>query len=292
MACRPRSSSTESEIIRYWEDVEPEVTKTVRKRVEGFQKAGISGVDLYLASFGPALQEFSRHWPLQRGTPRTIPAKRRARQRGLFDSGHDPYSVTPEDALNVARREVKRWRLEQLTHLKANADLDPPTAFLVLAWDAFQAPRFPYDEGLRLARAVGTDLDNDVVRRLAGKKGSDLALWDSAQRAAKGTLGSPDGSRGMIDSIHHAANTARTRNLAAARELLDTALPDKEQFFTALRAVLEVLPVPRAFTGIELERDVKGAGDDFELLWSLAQLAYSDKIEEPEQLKLWRDDPT
>ena len=174
--------------------------------------------------------------------------------------------------------------------MKANADLDPPTAFLVLAWDAFHAPRFPYDEALRLSRAVGIDLDSDVIGRLAGKKGSDLALWDSAQRAAKGTLGPPDGSRGMVDSIHHAANTARKRSLAAAQELLDAALPDKEPFITALRAVLEVLPVPSAFTGVELQRDVKGAGDDFDWLWKLAQLAYSDKIEEPEQLKLWRDD--
>ena len=32
-----------------------------------FQDAGIRGVDLYLASFGPALEEFSRHWPVHRG---------------------------------------------------------------------------------------------------------------------------------------------------------------------------------------------------------------------------------
>ena len=54
----------------YWEDVEPGVARAVRSRVEEFQEAGIAGVDLYLASFGPALEEFSRHWPLRRGTPR------------------------------------------------------------------------------------------------------------------------------------------------------------------------------------------------------------------------------
>ena len=60
----------------------------------------------------------------------------------LFEEDWDPYAATPEDALDTARREVKRWRLEQLTHLKANADLDPVTAFFVLAWDAFKAPVF------------------------------------------------------------------------------------------------------------------------------------------------------
>ena len=117
--------------------------------MEEFQRAGITGVDLYLASFGPALEEFSRHWPLKRGTPREVPEERRRRvQQELFEEEWDPYAATPEDALDVARREVKRWRLEQLTHLKANADLDPATAFFVLAWDAFKAPVFSYDEAL------------------------------------------------------------------------------------------------------------------------------------------------
>ena len=69
---------------------------------------------------------------------------------------------------------MKRWRLTQLTHVKADDDLDPLTAFFVLAWDAFRAPVFVYDEALRLARAVGIDLDTGVVGRIAGKKGSDL----------------------------------------------------------------------------------------------------------------------
>ena len=49
---------------------------------------------------------------------------------------------------------MKRWRLERLTHRKANADLDPATAFFVLTWDAFRAPAFAWDEALRLARAA------------------------------------------------------------------------------------------------------------------------------------------
>ncbi len=307
LVCRPRSSREEEDMpmVReapavygeattsvYWEDVEPQVTRAVRTRVEEFQRAGITGVDLYLASFGPALEEFSRHWPLKRGTPREVPEERRRRvQQELFEEEWDPYAATPEDALDAARREVKRWRLEQLTHLKANADLDPATAFFVLAWDAFKAPRFSYDEALRLARAVGIDLDNDIVGRLAQKKGSNVLLWDSARRAAKGALGPADGSRGMIDAIHHAANMAHVRSLEAAREMLAGTLVDQEpRFFAALEAVLEVLPVSGAFTGIELEGDAAASGSDFEALYNLARLAYGDQIDEPEQLKLWRDD--
>ena len=289
LVCRPRPEREEE---LYWEDVEPRVARAVRERVEEFQKAGIRGVDLYLACFGPALEEFSRHWPLRRGTPREMPvAKRHRKQHELFEEEWDPYAATPEDALDVARREVKRWRLEQLTHLRANADLDAPTAFFVLAWDAFDAPVFPYDESLRLARAVGVDLDRDVVGRLAEKKGSDIRLWDSARRAAKGSLGPTDGSRAMIDAVHHAAHAARVRTLEAGRELLDQArVASDPRFLAALEAVLEVLPVSKAYTGIDLQGDVAAAGDDFEALYNLRLLAYREEIGEPDQMELWRGD--
>ena len=288
LACRLRPAAGLSEGGGYWEDVEPLVAGAVRKRVEEFQQAGIGGVDLFLAAFGPALEAFSRHWPLRRGTPRNRPEPLRG-QRTLLDEPWDPYAVTPGDALDVARREVKRWRLERLTHLKANADLDPATAFFVLAWDTFRAPVFDYDEALRLARAVGVDLDRDLTGRLAHKSGSNLMLWDSVRRAATGSLGPADGSRGMIDALHHAASVARSTSLAAARELLERAGVDQDpRFFAALEAVLEVLPMSPSITGIRLTGDAAAAGDDFEALYKLSRLAYSDQVAEPDQLTLWR----
>ena len=292
LACRPREERSDTDDIVYWEHVEPNVAAAVRKRVAEFQAAGITGVDLYLACFGPALEEFSRHWPLERGTARRRPEpKGKSRQQSLPDQEWDPYAVTPEDALDVASREVKRWRLQQLTHRKAHADLDSATAFFVLAWDTFQAPVFSYDEALRLARAVGTDLDKQVVNRLAEKNGSNLRLWDSLRRSAKGSMGSVDGSRGMIDAIHHAARLARNRTLDAARDLLAEAGVDKDpRFFAALEAVLEVLPISSNFTGVALQGDLAASGSDFEVLYMLYRLAYSDKFDEPEQLKIWRDE--
>ena len=292
LVCRPRLQRPDSGENVYWEDVEPEVAKAVRQRVGSFQKAGITGVDLYLASFGPALEEFSRHWPLKRGRPRERPKERqRRRQQMLFEDEWDPYAATPEDALDAARREVKRWRLEQLTHMKADADLDHATAFFVLAWDAFRAPVFSCDEALRLARAVGVDLDGDIIGRLAGKKGSDIILWDSTHRAAKGALGPADGSRGMIDAIHHGANLARGRSVAVAWETLESLKMDQDRrFLAALEAVLEVLPVAKAFTGVDLEGETAASGSDFEALYKLNRLAYGEQAKEPEQLRLWRDD--
>ncbi|MGE0283359.1 MAG: DUF1156 domain-containing protein [Rhizobiaceae bacterium] len=292
LVCRPRPAEQGDEST-YWEDVEPLVAKAVRTRVEEFQKAGIGGVDLYLASFGPALEEFSRHWPLKRGTPRPEPlAKKRRKQAELFEEEFDPYAVTPEDALDAARREVKTWRLNQLTHTKGRGDLDATTSWFVLAWDAFKAPVFSYDEGLRLARAVGADLDGQLIGKICEKKGSDIKLWDSATRAAKSGLGPADGSRAMIDAVHHAAHRARTRTLDAALDLLkDAGIDNDPQFLAALEAVLEVLPPSRNFVGFDVATgEAKSAADDFDALEKLRRLAFSDKVDEPQQLSLFAEE--
>jgi len=292
LVCRPREERSADNSDSYWEDVEPQVAGAVRERIKEFQDAGIGGVDLYLACFGPALQKFSEHWPLRRGTPRPQPqARRRSKQAEMFEEPWDPYEVTPEDALDAARREVKHWRLQQLTHMKARTDLDPLTSFYVLAWDAFRAPKFDYDEALRLSRAVGVDLDKDVIGHVAEKKSSEIMLWDSAKRAAKGAIGPVDGSRSWLDAVHHAAYAARVRNLQHAREMLAKAQVEGDPaFFAALEAVLEVLPVSKVFSGVELEGDIAEFGSDFEALENLRKLAFSTDVDEPEQLKLWKDE--
>ncbi len=295
LVCRPRASGAVDEHGeeegRYWEDIELEVVRAVRERISDFQKAGIEGVDLYLASFGPALERFASNWPLSRGRPRPKPD--RAGQRLKLGVGEewDPYAVTPEDALDVARREVKRWRLNELTPRRPDADLDRATSFFVLAWDAFRAPRFPYDEALKLARAIGCDLDRDVVGRMAEKRGANLTLWDSLGRAAKGSLGPGDGSRGMIDVLHHIAHAGRAKSLQDAVELLErTGLAGERRFAATLEAVLEVLPVSARFTGFELpEGSMRQASHDFDVLENIRRLKFQDKVREPKQMQIWQD---
>jgi len=294
LVCRPRAAK-DSDNIRYWEDIEPTVRQAVRQRIAQFQQAGIRGVDLYLSCFGPALEAFSQHWPLKRGTPRqdVEQTRRRKRQSELFQEAYDPYAVTPEDALDVARREVKDWRLNQLTHVNRNVELDGLTSWFVLAWDAFEAPVFPYDEANRLAKVCGIDLDRTVVGRLAEKKGSDLVLWDSVTRAAKGSLGLPDGRDSMMDALHHLARLTRSGALESANELLaQHSLANDAGFLLALEAVLEVLPVGKDWCGLDLPDAAKGAGADFDALEKLRRLALAEKIAEPEQLKIWQEDAT
>jgi adenine-specific DNA methylase len=288
LVCRPRTEHPAGE-TRYWEDVEPKVAAKVREKIGDFEKAGVRGVDLYLSCFGPALEVLAENWPLKRGQARTEAAKKGRRKAAAVAA--DPYAVMPEDALDAARREVKKWKLDKLLRSTRHADLDPLTEWFVLAWDAFKAPEFPYDEALRLARVVGLDLDGDVIGKLAEKKGGDVLLWDSSKRAAKGALGPPDGSRAIIDALHHAAHRARTTGYDAAHEQLKETKADQHPAFTAaLTAVLEVLPVSSTFTKMADEKGpVSEAASDFDALEHLRRLAYKERVPEPEQLKLWTE---
>jgi adenine-specific DNA methylase len=291
LVCRPRTDHGNE--ARYWEDVEPTVRQAVRQRIAQFQQGGIRGVDLYLSCFGPALEAFSQAWPLKRGSPRqdVEQTRRRKRQSEMFEEEYDPYAVTPEDALEVARREVKEWRLHQLTHLQRNVELDNLTSWFVLAWDAFEAPVFPYDEANRLAKVCGVDLERDVVGKLAEKKAADLVLWDSVTRAAKGSLGLPDGRDSMRDALHHLARAARSASLESANEMLAKhSLGNEPGFLVALEAVLEVLPVGKEWSGLDLPDAAAGAGADFDALEKLRRLALAEKVTEPEQLKIWQDE--
>ncbi len=292
LVCRPRPDQKPEDGVQYWEDLEPRVKAAVRRRIEEFQAGGIRGVDLYLSCFGPALEEFSMHWPIKRGQPKPIEEKTKKRGRAQLTleellGEDDPYSVSPEDALDAARREVKAWRMEKLTSGSRRAQLDPLTEWFVLAWDAFQAPQFPYDEALRLARVVGLDLDRDVVGVLAEKKASDLILWDSFTRATKGKLGAPDGTKSWIDAIHHCAHRARSIDLNAAKQLLDdNGLANSPVFLTALEAVLEVLPLSARYTGFDPVKAAAPAASDFEALENLRRLALAEQVHAPKQLEL------
>ena len=273
LACRPRQGR---DTVSYWEDIEPKVRESVRGRIGEFERAGMRGVDVYLSAFGPALEEFSRNWPMKRSA-----ARRDA-------NGDDPYSVTPEDALEAARREVKQWRLDKLICSTANKDLDPTTAFFILAWDSFESPKFPYDEALHLAKAVDVDLDRDVIGRFAKKDGEYLVLWDSQKRKANGTRRTRDGTRGMIDELHHIAYLGRKSGAKEAIKYVESEnLDGDDSFMAALEAVLEVLPPSSNHTKIDLEGDLASASDDFDALFNIYRLKFSDKIDDPSQLKLY-----
>ncbi len=201
--------------------------------------------------------------------------------------------MTPEDALEAARREVKQWRMEQLATVRRQSHLDPLTEWYVLAWDAFRAPKFPADEALKLARVVGLDFDQQVKNVACGVSGDDVTLWDSQTRMTRGKLATgPEAP--MLDRLHEAAYTVRFRNTEAARNRLESLrLLDDATLMTALEALLNVLPPVAPRGKKKTDPTLEGAASDFEALEKLRRLAFAEKVPEPkrpEQIELGFDE--
>jgi len=191
----------------------------------------------------------------------------------------------------AARPLAKSARTAAFFEVPRRANLDAVTEFFVLAWDAFGAPKAPYDEALHLARVVGINLDRDVIGRIAGKKTNEIQLWDSETRVASHGIGPIDGSRGWIDTVHHAAFRARRQSADAAAKALDEAgLLHEPGFLMALEAVLEVLPVSRTYAGFDPTEAAAPAASDFDALEKLRRLALEGEVDEPEQLSIFRDE--
>lgn len=140
-----------------WEDIKTKTQDVAKERAEEMDQDEIefSKVDIMLAAFGPTLEVFTENHPVVDG------------------KGNE---VEPQEALDEAREAVREYFIEKYLN-KGIKKVDPKTEWYVLAWLIFEAQRFPYDEGRRLAIGMGESLD-DIKRphRMWRKKSGDILL--------------------------------------------------------------------------------------------------------------------
>ena len=159
----------------WWDDLQPRVREEARQKAAEFAEQGIRGVDLYISVFGPTLSIISEQWPVLTSETDAVTGQ--------------PRTLRPETALDLAREEVVRLRKAGLLGGR-EVHFDPVTDWYLMAWDAFGAEQFPYDEARKLAIALGMDLDKTIMagKRLAAKKGEFIVLQTPVQRRRKGVV--------------------------------------------------------------------------------------------------------
>ena len=118
-----------------------------------------------------------------------------------------------------------------------------------MAWDAFGAEQFPYDEARKLAIALGMDLDKTIMagKRLAAKKGEFIVLQTPVQRRRKGVV---DDEVMLFECWIDAAHTAMmvyAEDGAGACDvfLRKTGLKTDGTFRALLQALLNAVPRAR-----------------------------------------------
>jgi len=272
LTCRKREANGDSE---WWDDLKDEVRRTARERAAEFQEAGISGVDLYIATFGPTLSVISKQWPVLTSE--------------VDEKTGEPRPLRPEEALDLAREEVASLRRRGLL-LGRSIEFDPVTDWYVLAWDAFGAEA-PFDEARKLGLALGVDVQDDLVKnRVVAKKSGTVALQEPLKRRHSG-LADPDGEgyARLIDAAHALMIVFTDDGVRGAeRWLKRTGLGNDARFQGLLQALLNA--IPRTKTKGEFVRPEAGALDGLRVLFPELEVPAEPVIElEPEQQALHVD---
>ena len=233
IVCRPRVADSQGTPPRPWHEVEAEISYGVREDIPTLASYNFKPVDIYTAAYGPALRVISENWGARRIT---------AHPDRIHDE--DPFRVTPTDALEVARREVTRWRTEQISDEWANSHPDPITAWYILTQDGAGATVIPFDEANLFAKAIGMDMEQSSAQRVMTKRSGRITLVSAKQRLARGDIGEDKATETMLDRAHTAiALTERAGNSENGEQWLQWQGINKDDpsFKGTLESLLTVL---------------------------------------------------
>lgn len=224
LVCRKRDPNAGS---AWWDDLRPELSNLVEQRAPEFEANDIGGIDLYLSAFGPALNVFSRAWPV------------------LDSSGEE---MRPEVAFAEARKAIANYRFRKLLETDT-AGFDPLTQWYILAWDAFRAREFPFDEARQLALAVGGFNVSDLAKtyKLIDSASGTCKLLTPQQRLKKRAFSTnPDdfSAAALVDGLHAIiALYLEEQSIDPVRRFLKTTgLLSNDLFMRAWEVALKAIP--------------------------------------------------
>lgn len=224
LVCRKRDPNAAQ---AWWDDLRPEVANLVELRAPEFEANKITGIDLYLSAFGPALNVFSRSYPI------------------LNSSGEE---MRPEAAFAEARKAIANYRFRKLVQTDT-AGFDALTQWYFLAWDAFRAVEFPFDEARQLALAVGgfNVVDLAKVYKLIDSASGTCKLLTPKQRLKKNAFSVNPQEFVMtylVDGLHAIiALYQEDGDIQIVREFMKKAnLMENDNFMRAIEVSLKVIP--------------------------------------------------
>ena len=254
----------------YLSGIEAEVRAAAGEALRRSAEQGLTGVDLLLSTYGPALSVLSQAWPVH-STETTADGTSRL--------------LYPEEALDVARDEVVRLMTNRL--VGRDVGFDVYTDFVLIAWSVFGARIFPFDDARRLALATGgLDINDLKGAKLLTAKSGNVTLTEPTGRLAHGD--GPGVKRDRrhferrIDAVHTMCYIVHHDGAAAARHWADErGLTADDTFIACLQGLVNAIPRTR--------KDGKFNVTEAALLDRIAATCYPDLIEVPEDPVQYED---
>ena len=207
LVCRPKPEDEARELAD-WTTVQQLIAEAVRDDLDHLAQYDLAPLDTYLASYGTALKVISQHWGTQRATANP-------------DRPEDPFSVTAEDALALASRQVMQFRAQQISAEWHNRGTDPATRFYVLLSDAVPDSVVPYDEARLFAQAADVELDDRILKHYLHKQGDKVHILGARERLARRIIGRDRVPQNTLDEVHTAMAIAAQEDTSEAVTWLD-----------------------------------------------------------------------
>jgi putative DNA methylase len=234
LVCRKRAPVDSAESKVYLDDIDADIRHAAREALSRGTASGLTGVDLLLSTYGPALSVLSQQWPVYSSE--------------ADDSGQAKL-LRPEEALDIARAEVTH--LQKVRLVGKDAEFDPVTDFTLIAWETFQAREFPFDDARRLALAVGgLDMKDLERERLFTAKSGTVVFLEPGERVRRGGDDGPVGVNrdrttfpSVIDAVHTALYITDLDGTPAAKRWLDERnLTGNQRFVDCLQGLVNAMP--------------------------------------------------
>lgn len=224
IVCRVRTAETEG----YFDDVREELTTTIKERLDFFWQQGIRGADFFISAIGPAVSVFGRYRHVYR---------------------LDGSEVGVRELLDLVQSSVAEYALDRILNGGAArvGGVDAATRYYILHRWAYDSDAVPFDDAMRLAMALGSDVSTLMERRgLLQQSGETVSLSGPKQRSKIEDLGLPDRGgqqAGVIDVLHRAVVLWEKGDRdGLARFLAQAAQGREEQVRLVAQTIINILP--------------------------------------------------
>ncbi len=213
----------------YEDEVQPELERIVRERVETLWEMGVQGADLVIAAVGAGLRAFTRFTRVDYANGEEVPAA-----RFLVEVEGVVLETLLEKVFDVPRSGI--------------AAVDGPSRFYVLWRYTYKAAGLDPGEAIVFTYGQGVELDGPrglssgsraIVEKKVEKKRVKYRLRDYTKRGDDGQLGLPSGSGAsapLVDVLHRILWLVEHEPRSLTK-FLDEARPDRER----LRLIAQAL---------------------------------------------------
>jgi adenine-specific DNA methylase len=224
IACRVRAAEAEG----YFDEVREELAEKIRERLDFFWQQGIRGADFFISAIGPAVSVFGRYTKVYR---------------------LDGSEVAVDALLDLVQAMVSEYALDRILNGGAGRVglVDATTRYYILHRWAYGGNRIPFDDGMRLAMALGADVSALMDRRgILKQHGDKVRLLGPKQRKDLQHLGLPDRTglaAPVIDVLHRAATLWESGDRQALAEFLaQGARTREERVRLVAQTLINILP--------------------------------------------------